>query len=107
MIQTKEIYKNRIKNCLWCGEEYRFFPYEEKITKYCSRSCLGKAMATGRKHRPESIERMRKAKIGKIVSLEIREKIRKTLKEKHLRCDNKEKEGIEFSKLVNVRCVGN
>jgi hypothetical protein len=38
---------------------------------------------TGRKHKPESIEKMRLSKKGKIVSNETREKIRKTLKEKY------------------------
>ena len=38
---------------------------------------------TGRKHRKDSIEKMRKSKIGKEVSQETRDKIRITLKNKH------------------------
>ena len=85
MPQAKEIYKNRSKKCLWCNKEYRFFPYEEKTTKYCSRNCLGKATRTGKKHKLESIEKMRQSKIGKTVSSETREKIRQTLKNKGIK----------------------
>lgn len=83
MTTIKEVYKKRSKNCLFCKKEYTFFPYEEETTKFCSKSCQAKYTMTGRKHKPESIEKMRLSKKGKIVSNQTREKIRKTLKEKY------------------------
>ena len=62
MSQAKEIYKNRIKICLWCKKEYKIFPYEQKVSKFCSRSCAARFTMTGRKHRPESIKKMKQSK---------------------------------------------
>jgi hypothetical protein len=74
----------RIKRCLNCDCEYKYFPYEEQTTKFCSRSCSAKYNITGRKHKPETIEKMRLSKKGKRISIETRKKISETLKSKYL-----------------------
>lgn len=85
MAKAKEIYKSRVKKCLQCGNEYKYFPYEESFTKFCSRVCYIKhpSILRGRKHRPESIEKMRLARKGYRHSAETIEKIRKVVNERY------------------------
>lgn len=51
--------------CLICGKEIKDYSSRIKLRKTCSKSCLSKLTWTGRKHRPEVIQKMRKSFIWK------------------------------------------